>query len=386
MADRLKREGDSVADATHRVDRRAASTASSAHRPLSLRRHVQLRPRRLLVGALLSLLFLWLAFRGTPAGEIADALRPADYRYVALAVGLVLLSPMVRALRWKLLYHPNHHGLGVWRLAVILLIGQMLNIVVPARAGELARIYLMGRTEDRSRALTLGTVAIEKWLDVLMMLLLLLFMPAVVALPAWFRDSRAGLAVFALAFFAVGLVLSYGKQQFVSVVNRLAVFLPAEWQERARRGVALALDSLDVLRSPRVGLELQLWSAAIVSLSVLVNYFTFKALGLDLSLTAALFLLAVLQVGVAVPSAPGKLGVFHYLCTLALGFFGVARGTALGYSFLLYAIVFLPPIVLGAGSLWFEVGSYRARRPATEAVAWTDGEEGHWRVSEEQRV
>ncbi|MFQ5859241.1 MAG: lysylphosphatidylglycerol synthase domain-containing protein [Anaerolineae bacterium] len=255
--------------------------------------------------------------------------------------------------RSKLLYHPNHAGLSIPRLAGILLIGQMLNIVVPARAGEMARIYFMGRTENRSRALTLGTIVIEKWLDILMVLILLLFMPAIVALPAWFQDSRAGLATFAGAFFGTALVLSYGKSQLMSLVERLASLLPPDWQDRTRRGVSLALTSLDVLRSPRVGLQLQLWSFLIWSLSILVNFFTFKALGIDLSLTAALFLLAVLQVGVAVPSAPGKLGVFHYLCILALGFFGIDKTTSLGYSVLLYFVVFFPPTILGALGLWW---------------------------------
>lgn len=342
---------------------------------------LNLRTTRLFLSTALSLLFLWLAFRGTPLAEIVDAFTRADYRFVALALSLVLLSPLVRAARWKLLYHPNHASLRIPRLAGILLISQMLNIVVPARAGEIASIYFMGRTEDRSRALTLGTIAIEKWLDILMVLILLLIMPAVVALPAWFRDSRAGLAAFAGAFFGAALVLSFGKSQLMGVVDRLARFLPADLQDRTRRGVGLALSSLDVLRSPRVGLQLQLWSFLVWSLSILVNYFTFKALRIDLSLTAALFLLAVLQVGVAVPSAPGKLGVFQYLCVLALGFFGIDRGTALGYGFLLYAVVFLPPVVLGAAALWLEVG-----RRKVENGKWKmdDGtgkvEDGGWRV------
>lgn len=314
---------------------------------------LNLRTTRLLLGTALSLLFLWLAFRGTPVAQIVDSFTQADYRFVALALSLVLLSPLVRAARWKLLYHPNHAGLNIPRLASILLISQMLNIVVPARAGEIARIYLMGRNEHRSRALTLGTIVIEKWLDILMVLILLLLMPAIVTLPAWFRDSRAGLAAFAGAFFGVALILSHGKSHLMRLVDRLAGFLPPDWQARTRRGVILALSSLDVLRSPRIGAQLQLWSFAIWSLSILVNYFTFKALGIDLSLTAALFLLAVLQVGVAIPSAPGKLGVFHYLCILALGFFGIDQTTALSYSLLLYIVVFLPPTLLGALGLWW---------------------------------
>jgi uncharacterized membrane protein YbhN (UPF0104 family) len=58
--------------------------------------------------------------------------------------------------------------------------------------------------------------------------------------------------------------------------------------------------------------------------------------------------MVVLKVGVAMPSVPGKLGVFHYLCTLALGAFGLDKGVALGYAVLLYFVVFGPPVLLGA--------------------------------------
>ena len=81
---------------------------------------------------------------------------------------------------------------------------------------------------------------------------------------------------------------------------------------------------------------------------------TFVALNLPLSLAAALFLLVVLEIGVAIPSVPGKLGVFHYLCTLALGVFGLEKGEALGYAVLLHFVVFAPPSILGAALLWWE--------------------------------
>jgi hypothetical protein len=75
---------------------------------------------------------------------------------------------------------------------------------------------------------------------------------------------------------------------------------------------------------------------------------------MSLPFVAALFLLAVLEVGVAVPSAPGKLGVFHYLCVLALGVFGVQRQEAIAYAVLLHVVVFVPPSLLGALFLWWE--------------------------------
>ena len=77
----------------------------------------------------------------------------------------------------------------------------------------------------------------------------------------------------------------------------------------------------------------------------------FQAFGLRLSAGAALYLLVVLHVGVAPPSTPGKLGVFHALTVLGLGLLGVDRTTGLAYSAVLHALVYLPQIVLGAAAL-----------------------------------
>lgn len=309
------------------------------------------------LGTVLSLALLWLAFRDVSLSHVTAAFSQADYRFVGLALVLVLISPLVRAARWRLLYHPDQNELSRLRLAEVLLIGQMLNIVVPARLGEVARIYLMGKTQSRAR--TLGTIAVEKWLDVLMLLLLVLLVPVFVALPPWFRDSQASLALFASAFLGVALTLSYGKDRLLSLVKSLSRFLPESWRTRTQRATGLALSSLDVLRSPWAGFKLQAWSVLICSLNILVNYTVFLALGLPLSFAAAMFLVVVLEVGVAVPSAPGKLGVFHYLCTLALGVFGVDKGVALGYAVLLYFVVFGPPALLGTLFLWWE----SVRRP-----------------------
>jgi len=347
-----------------------AAAMSSWERANRLWQQANIRGLRVALGTGLSLAFLWLAFRDVHISRMVAILSQADRRFVALALTLVLASPLVRAARWKLLYYPHQDGLSHFKLAEVLLIGQMVNIVVPARLGELARVYFMGKTQSRAR--TLGTIAVEKWLDIMMLLLLLLLVPVFVSLPPWFRDSRGSLAAFAFAFLGAALILSYGKDRLLTLVESLSRLLPANWRARVQRAVGLALGSLDVLRSPWVGLKLQGWSLLIWSLSILVNYIVLLALGLPLPFAAALFLLAVLQVGVAVPSAPGKLGVFHYLCTLALAPFGVEKSAALSYAVLLYFVVFSPPLLLGALFLWWESARQRkAMHTALRSDSWT---------------
>ncbi|MGA9351521.1 MAG: lysylphosphatidylglycerol synthase transmembrane domain-containing protein [Anaerolineae bacterium] len=185
-----------------------------------------IRGLQVALGTGLSVVFLWLAFRDVPLSQVVTTFSRADYRFVALALALVLASPLTRAARWRLLYHPDQKGLSCFRLAEVLLISQMLNIVVPARLGEVARIYFMGKTESQSRARTLGTIAVEKWLDILMLLLLVLLVPIFVSLPPWFRDSRLSLAVFATAFLGVALTLSL-RQRSAAHPGGIGFGLPA---------------------------------------------------------------------------------------------------------------------------------------------------------------
>jgi hypothetical protein len=85
----------------------------------------------------------------------------------------------------------------------------------------------------------------------------------------------------------------------------------------------------------------------IIIFSTLTNYFLLLALNIQTPFSAALFVLVVLQVGSAPPSAPGKLGVYHYLAVLALSVFAVERGVALAYGVLLYLVALLSKVVIG---------------------------------------
>ena len=265
-----------------------ATALSFWERANSLWQQRNIRGLRMALGSALSLLFLWLAFRDVPISQVITALIQADYRFVALALALVLVSPLARAARWKLLYYPDENGLSYLRLAEVLLISQMLNIVVPARLGEVARIYFMGKIERRSRARTLGTIAVEKWLDILVLLLLVLLVPIFLSLPPWFSHSPGNPAVFAAAFLGVALTLSYGKDWLLTLLESVSRFLPGAWRARVHQATGLALGSLDVLRSPWMGLQLQGWSLLIWSLSILVNHIMFLALGLPLSFAPVL--------------------------------------------------------------------------------------------------
>lgn len=307
-----------------------------------------------MAGSAISLLLLWLAFRQTSATQLWNDLAAADYRFVALALGCVLLSPFARAVRWRLLLHPRQAGLPLPSLAEILLIGQMLNILIPVRLGELARIHFLARNHQRSRAHILGSLIVEKWLDLVILLLASILALMSVPAPVWFRDTRLSLAAITAAFLLTALAATRYRGWLVEQMGRVTKLLPNRWQERIRSATASTLMSLEVLRSPRLGALLVGWSVVLWVLGLLVNHAILLALGLDLPLTASLLLLVALAVGIMLPSAPANLGVFHFICILTLELFGVPRETALGYAILLHLVVFLPPMLLGLAGFWWE--------------------------------
>jgi len=101
------------------------------------------------------------------------------------------------------------------------------------------------------------------------------------------------------------------------------------------------------IRQPRVAVVVSAWSIAIWCLAVGTNYWVARALDVGLGIGEAALLLVVLQVGVAPPSTPGKLGVFHSLVVVTLDGLGIDRSLALLYAVVLYFVVYLPQMIPG---------------------------------------
>ncbi|MBC8493074.1 MAG: flippase-like domain-containing protein, partial [Chloroflexi bacterium] len=300
--------------------------------------------------------------------ELWGTLARADYWLVPVAAGTITATSMAQTARWRLLLYPRHRQRRYGNLRPILFIGQMVNIVIPARLGELARAYLVGEIEGESKALSLGTIAVEKAVDLFMVLFLLVGLLLAMAVPRWVQEPGVEVATVTLVLLGALVLSAHYKERLLSAFGRLLRVLPELAQVRLMEHLEAVLDSLEVFRRWDVSLRVGGWSVLIWLLAASTNYITFLALRLHLPFLAAVFLLVVLQVGVAVPSSPGKVGVFHYLCLLALSVFGVERSLALSYGLLLYFIVFLPPILLGVFFLgWENVSWRRLKRRALEA-------------------
>jgi len=309
---------------------------------------------RWLLGTLVSGGALYLAFRGVDYRSVGTTLLQANGTLILLALLSVVLNNIIKAIRWRVLIGEQGKPILLRELLRVLLISQMLNLIIPARVGELSRAYMIGRQGPGS-AFILGTVALEKLIDTVLYLILLVGLIVLMPVPAWLSQPIYPFAL--LTFSGLLIVLLLGRYQakllgLLTRVLRWLGWLPPHLQARITRLVSSALDSLAILKDWRTTLAVSWWSALVWVTAVLNNYLVLLALGIVAPPPAALLVSAVLQAGIAIPSVPGKLGVFQYLCILALDVFAIDRTLALSYGVLLQAITFLPITIGGIGLLW----------------------------------
>lgn len=312
-----------------------------------------------LLGILLGLGCLYLAFRGVRWEDLREALLAADYRLVPLFILLHLGGMLVRMVRWRLLLLPLAR-VGFGHLFSALSVGFMANFLFPARAGEFLRAYLLGRTSGLGLSPSLATIVLERVFDGLTILILMGITPFFLSPSPGHGEilgsiKTAGiLALGAYVVLVAVLILALRREDlFHALVERAGKPLPARYREILGRTVSSFVGGLHVLGRPAHLAGIALLSFLLWALMALANGVILGAFGLSLPLFAPFFLLVMQSLGVMAPT-PGFVGALQYAHVLALAVYGVGKEVALPLGILVHALLFLTYVGLGAVCLLSE--------------------------------
>lgn len=316
---------------------------------------------------------LYLAARTVDFGQLLTALAKVHLPFVVLAFISAIATNVLKAARWRALFHPRPVGLTLARLSSLIVIGQAVNFFIPARLGELARAYLTGEEAGISKVYALGTIAAEKLIDIIILALLVAALLPFLALPDWLAGRLAPLLLTALAVVIGISAVTGGRRTLMRIVEWALARLPRGWGGRWQVRIVAGLDGLNALGSRQAALAVWGWTILFWTVAAFTNYVMLLAFDLPPSPLIAFFVLAVLQAGVAVPSTPGKIGVFHYLCILALGVFHIPATAGLAYGLVLHALVVGGVSVWAAIALWRR--SWNLRRLAEASQTRSDDAE-----------
>jgi len=295
------------------------------------------------------------------------------------AVAVATAGFFIRALRWKILLAPVKADTALGSRFAAVSIGFMANNVLPARVGEFARAFAFSRMEPVSVSAAFGSLVVERFLDGLVLLLFLVFplltpaFPTSDILSGGFGAVALRAAVLAVSAVMVGLVLmAVWPSGFVTVAEWVARRLPQPMARPMVDALEAFLDSIAVLRSPRLLVLGFLWTLGFWAWHGLSFYLGMKAFGIDRGLVAAYFTEAVVGFGVAVPSAPGFIGTFHASANFALSdVYGVEPARSLAFAFGYHFGGWVPITIIGLAYAWrlgLSLGDVSASEERVEAV------------------
>jgi glycosyltransferase 2 family protein len=314
-----------------------------------------MRPRlRTVVILVLTLALLALFLRGADPAAVWAETRAANPWLLLGALVATAMTYVLRAWRWQSLLAPIGHA----RFSVALkatIIGFAASAVLPARAGEVLRPYLLARRESMSATAAFATIILERLLDLATVLLLFAafvftVQPGVVADGGHWADVKfwgavsAGMAV-------AGLVMLFALAGHPERLGRAALrverVLPGALARKLAELVEMFAQGLAVMRRPG-----RLAAALVQSLPLWLSiaagiWLTSRAFNITFPFPASFLVAALLVIGVAVPT-PGAVGGFHaaYLFAVTV-FFGVSNDRAVGAAVVLHAISFLPVTLAG---------------------------------------
>lgn len=296
-----------------------------------------------------ALAVIWLVRTYDWRGSI-DAFRNAHWAWLALAPALLFPNFALRAARWRTLFPPGMTPRLTSAFSAMMA-GYLFNTLLPARAGELVRAHMLGRREQLPRSTALGTVVVERTLDLLVLLALLAFVLLSQSLPGW--ASYAGKVVALLALVALVVVLALGLvgERIIDVILLRLAFFPARLVQRLGvSGKAFVAGVSAVLRASHL-LSFLALTAVIWTLELLLVCVLAIAFGIDLGAVDLLFVMLAIALGTMVPASPGYVGTFEFFGVSALALLGIEGSAALGFVVTLHAVLLLGASLVGAAAV-----------------------------------
>jgi glycosyltransferase 2 family protein len=318
------------------------------------------RRAKVLLGLALSILLLGWTLRDVSLAVVLRHMGEADPLLFVLAIAIATAGFAVRAARWHVLLIPISRATGFRNRFAATTIGFAANNLLPARVGEVVRAFALGRLERIALPAAIGSLAVERVLDGVV-LVAFLFLAA--ASPGFPSVTVAGVDVRAaalpiaavmmgggLAFLLLALAPARARSVGRGIARR---FLPGRFQGPVLRAAAGFVTGLAALRDIRLLFLSVVWAVGQWLFLALSFYLGFRAFGIDeVGYVGALFLQSLVSLAVAIPSSPGFFGPFEAAARIGLELWGVDPGRAVSFAVGFHLGGFVPVTLIGLWYLW----------------------------------
>jgi hypothetical protein len=337
------------------------------------RKHIQL-----LVGLAVTVFFLWISFGDVKWRDLWKGLREVRYIWAVPFMAVTLLSMFFRTIRWKYLLEPVVK-VPARKLFDPIMVCFTLNSILPGRAGEFARAYLVSKDYKAPFSATLATVIVERIVDGLS---LLAFFVAIIAFMGlgqgameWkgytinaetLQQLSKKLLVFCIVLLAGTLLMLWGPfHRLVLRVIRGVPFVPVKLKTGLARFIESLVQGFYSLKSFRIVFWVVFHTITVwvtVGWSLVLMSYGFP--GLTMTFMQGMATSIIICIAILIPAAPGYWGLYEVGTIVALMMLGIvpvdAKGApmpegkalALSYALVAHFIQMIPILLLGFYYLW----------------------------------
>jgi glycosyltransferase 2 family protein len=323
----------------------------------------QKRPRLLLIVGygLATICLIWVLHDFHIMQELRQ-IASVSWKWVALGMACDVLSYGIQALRWKFLLAP-FGKVRLSRSIRAVYSGLFANLVFPLRPGEVLRSYLLSNSEGITIGRILGSVGVERFVDLVIATAALAIVSLFVELPRRFQRVADTLAIVTLVLLTIVAVL------ILYLEIKLGSSPPPKGGRHRLPGRFMAV--LADLHA--IGTSPSFYAAVLMSVlmpfcQVLGMWAVMRSYHLSLSLLAAVVVLLIVNLGVSLPNAPANVGSYQLFCVLGLSVFDVEKSTAAGFSFFAWVALTFPLAFLGFAALLRSGMSLRSMREKVKGL------------------
>jgi glycosyltransferase 2 family protein len=295
-----------------------------------------------LLGLVVSLAAIYFIASQVNLNQLKDAIVGARYIYVVPTVVFLLLGLVTRAFRWQVLLSGD---LPIMRTFSIMNVAYLVNGVLPLRIGELARIYLATQANPPVPPMkTASTIIVERLLDLLAVVLMVVFALTGGTVPDLIRSSALISGILTVVGFVV-LIIMAGQRQFANHLLQQALRLIGRESDsplavRLTQWLDHFLDGLQPLTRASALFSALAWTAVSWGFSAIAGYILMFTFYSQASWAATMLYIAAAAFAIAVPAVPGNLGPYEgsiYLAISAMGYANPA-GTAVAFAVLVHGL------------------------------------------------
>lgn len=285
-------------------------------------------------------------FRDFNFREVWDIIININFWYLIPLSVLEVIIAFIRSQRWKYIIDPGKK-IGTWNMFSTFSIGMMINLLLPALTGQVARIFLLAKKEEIKKTFAFTSVVLEVLFDAIVLFGLLVLVSSFYVFPDYLRSSWliGGMLVLALTIFLYWI--SRKHSEVADKIENGDFGQKGGVGERIREVKATFVYGLKMLRSSKhllvvTGLTIASWS-----LQACMVYLLIAAFNLKINLWGAVVIMVINTLMVMVVVTPINIGTFQLACIFALSLFNIEKQTALSYSIVLHAFNYIPPVIIG---------------------------------------